>query len=106
MPAADERPDVIPSTVDAAYECVRVDRQTPSGELADPPAATGAPAPDGADGSATTSAPAPADGAGGGGRPLCPEGYVPRRRREDRVLDGKQVVTDKPPQRNPADPDR
>lgn len=90
MPADDERPDVIPSTVDPAYECVRADRQTPSGELAAPPA----PAPGGAP--AVRAQP----------EPLCPEGYVPRLRRRDYDIDGKRVITGAAPERNPSDPER
>jgi hypothetical protein len=35
----------------------------------------------------------------------CPDGYLPRRRsRGDYPLEGKQIVTDAPPIRNPEDP--
>jgi hypothetical protein len=76
-------PDVIPSTVDPDYECVRLGSQEPSGEVATPPT------------------PSPVDEA----PRLCPDGYVPRRRRRtDYDLDGKSVVTGDPPERNPDAP--
>jgi hypothetical protein len=78
----DERPDVIPSAVDPDYECVRLGSQVPSGEVAAPPG----PAPE-------------------RGTRLCPDGYVPRRRRRtDYDLRGKSVVTGDPPERNPDTP--
>ncbi len=76
-------PDVIPSPVDSAYECVRQDLQDPTGKVAEPP--TGR----------QTEAALPE---------LCPEGYVPRRRRHHYRLDGKRVQTGQPPERNPDAP--
>ena len=32
---------------------------------------------------------------------LCPDGYVPRRRRAPYRLEGKQIKTSEPPTRNP-----
>jgi len=85
MPAEDDRPPVIPSPVDPDVDCIRVDLQTPSGEIAQPPG----PDPPGAD-----AAPR-----------LCPEGYVPvRRKQRDYTLKGKVVVSDTEPKRNPEDP--
>jgi hypothetical protein len=86
MPTDEGRPAVIPSPVDPDIECVRVDPPGPTGEVASPPDAS----------------PAPDDEH----PPLCPEGYVPRRRRRtDYRLDGKLLVGDEPPERNPADRD-
>jgi hypothetical protein len=75
-------PDVIPSEVDPAYECVRigagVDGEAPA---APPPGAQ--PEPE--------------------GQRLCPEGYVPRRRRRPAYrLEGKRIRPSGPAQRNPA----
>ncbi len=68
MPTSDHRPLIIPSPVDPDVECVRIDTQVPSGELAQPPG------------------PSPTDG---DDSHLCPDGYVPRRRRRrDYTLNG------------------
>jgi hypothetical protein len=82
MPTDNDRPPVIPSPVDPEIECVRMDTQIPSDEIA-PPAPTGS-----------------------AGLPrLCPDGYVPRRRpRRDYTLEGKKIITGTPPKRNPNDP--
>jgi len=78
MMSVDE-PEVIPSAVDPDCECVKV---TPGPELSTPP-----------------------PGAVKLGRALCPEGYVPRRRRRATYqLRGKEVVTGSPPQPNPERP--
>ena len=83
MPPDDDRPPFIPSPVDPDVECVRTDTQVPSGELAQPP------------GPSPTSDDSPS---------LCPDGYVPsRRRRSDYTLNGKEIVTGTPPTRNPDD---
>ncbi len=84
MPADDDRPPVIPSPVDPEVECVRIDTQEPSGEIAQPPDQRPA---------------------GGGDAPkLCPDGYVPRRRRRrGYTAEGKRIITNKPPKRNPDD---
>jgi hypothetical protein len=85
MPTDNDRPSVIPSPVDPDVECVRIDTQVPSGELASPP---GPPLIRRDD-----------------SRSLCPEGYVPRRRRRgDYTLEGKEIITGTPPKRNPDDP--
>ena len=84
MPTEETRPLVIPSLVDPEVECVRIDAEAPSGELAQPPGPA-------APGGEATAGP-------------CPEGYVPRRKRGDYVLRGKEVVTERPPIRNPDDP--
>jgi len=84
MPTDDDRPLVVPSAVDPDVECVRIDSQTPTGGIAQ--------------------SPEPSEPDGSSGPPLCPEGYVPRRRRQPRTLDGKRVVTDSAPTRNPDDP--
>lgn len=75
-------PDVIPCELDPMYECVRLDSQAASGRVATPP---------------------PSD-EGQHGRRLCPEGYVPRRRRRRYQLAGKRIVDPggQPPTRNPA----
>ena len=67
---------VIPSPVDPNYECV--------------PVAAGQP---------------PSPPPGGREEPpgprLCPDGYVPRRRRRDYDLDGKTIRTHRPAEHNP-----
>jgi len=74
-----EEPEVIPSAVDPDCECVKV---TPGTKLSTPPP--------------------------GGvkiGRGLCPEGYLPRRRRRATYqLRGKEVITGRPPEPNPEPP--
>ncbi len=85
MPTDDDHPPIIPSPVDPDIVCIRIDTQVPSGELAQPP------------GQAPTG--------GGDTRKLCPDGYVPRRRRRrDYTLEGKRIVTNARPKRNPDDP--
>lgn len=85
MPAGDDRPPVIPSPVDPDVECVRIDTQVPSGDIAQPP---GQPPNEDDD------TPKP-----------CPDGYVPRRRsRRDYTAEGKRIITGKPPKQNPDDP--
>jgi hypothetical protein len=85
MADEDERPAVIPSPIDPDVECVRIDTQTPSGDVAGPPS--------------------PPAAAGEGTPKLCPDGYVPRRRqRADYTLEGKRVVGKGPPIRNPDEP--
>ncbi|MGH3241144.1 MAG: hypothetical protein ACRDNL_12250 [Spirillospora sp.] len=71
-----EGPEVVPSTVDDAYECVRADLD----DTARPPG------------------PQPPEATRPG---LCPEGYVPRLKRRDYELHGKRVETGTPPERNP-----
>lgn len=72
--------DVIPCEADPDYECVRIGSQTADDSVATPPPAV---------------AEAP------GGRRLCPDGYVPRRRRRPYDVQGKRVVRNEPPERNP-----
>lgn len=84
MPTDNDRPPVIPSPVDPEIECVRIDTQIPSDELAQPPGP-------------------PPTGSAGSPR-LCPDGYVPRRRpRRDYTLEGKEIITGTPRKRNPDD---
>lgn len=65
---------MIPSPVDPEVECVRAEG------LAEPPEPEAGPA----------------------GEPLCPPGYVPRRRRrEPYELHGKTIETGRPTERNP-----
>jgi hypothetical protein len=71
--------DVIPCEADPDYECVRLGSQSPASTVATPPDET----PD-----------TP------GGLRLCPEGYVPRRRRRPYRLEGKVVRRDQPPTHN------
>jgi hypothetical protein len=74
-------PDVIPSPVDPDVECVRIGSQDPTGVVAAPP---------------------PGGQGDAGGSGLCPDGYVPRRRRRpDARFEGKRVRTDRPAERNP-----
>jgi hypothetical protein len=75
-----EGPDVIPSPVDPDYECIRVDgRARPPGAGAEPDR--------------------PEEGAAPAA--LCPDGYVPRRKRRNYTLEGKEVRTGEPPLHNP-----
>ncbi len=76
----DER-DVIPCEADPDYECVRIGSQTTDGGMATPPPGV-AETPD--------------------ARRLCPDGYVPRRRRRPYDVQGKRVVRNAPPERNPG----
>jgi hypothetical protein len=75
--------DVFPSPVDPSYDCVPIGSQTPDGSVARPP-------PGG-----------PEDTGEKEGRPLCPDGFVPRLRRPDYRLWGKRVITGKPPEHRP-----
>jgi hypothetical protein len=74
-----DKPDVFPSPVDPDYECVPIDSAT-----ATPP-------------------PGPTDDAKAdpAATQLCPDGYVPRRRRAPYRLEGKKIKTSEPPTRNP-----
>ena len=69
---------VIPSPFDPDYECV-------------PVAAAGEPAP----------SPPPGGQKEPPGARLCPEGYVPRRRRREYDLDGKVIRAHRPAEHNP-----
>lgn len=71
-------PDVIRSVVNPDYDCVRMSEgvATPPG----PPAAEEDPSLE----------------------RLCPDGYVPRRRRRPYVLEGMEIRTGEPPTRNPG----
>ena len=74
-----DEPDVIPSLVDPDCECVK---GPPGANLNTPPP-----------GGVRT------------GRVLCPEGYLPRRRRRATYqLRGKEVDTNRPPEPNPEPP--
>lgn len=75
LPIAED--GVIPSPFDPDYECV------PVGTCADSPS----PPPGGQE---ESSAPR-----------LCPEGFVPRRRRREYDLEGKVIRTHRPAERNP-----
>jgi hypothetical protein len=79
MAATDPLPEVVPSTIDPDCDCVLVDADVAASP---PPAAT-------------------VDEA----QPLCPPGYVPRRRRRaDYELRGREVVSDHAPEENPEPP--
>jgi len=73
-----EEDGVIPSPFDPDYECVPV---------------------------ATEGEPPPSPPPGGQDEPpgprLCPDGYVPRRRRREYDLDGKVIRTHRPAEHNP-----
>lgn len=73
-----DEPDVIRSVVDPEYDCVRVshDQATPPGPLA-------------------------AEERESSSDRLCPDGYVPRRRRRPYVLEGKKLKSGDSPTRNP-----
>jgi hypothetical protein len=75
--------EIFPSFVDPDYDCIPIGSQTPDGRIAEPPN----------DGERET-------------KPLCPEGYVPQRRRKKYSLKGKVVVTDAAPERNPTAKDQ
>lgn len=79
------------SVVDPDYECVKVGSAAHSKHPAEPP-------PGGGKGTHP---------AGGEGLPaLCPEGYVPRRKRRRYILNGKRVRREGPAERNPdGDPE-
>jgi hypothetical protein len=70
---------IFPSLVDPECDCVPIGSQTPDGRVAAPPSDDE-----------------------GDAEPLCPEGYVPQRRRRKYDLEGKMVVTNAEPERNPA----
>ncbi|MBA3431262.1 MAG: hypothetical protein H0U16_07260 [Actinobacteria bacterium] len=74
-----EPSDVIPSEVDANYDCVRLGSAALGGEIAMPP-----------DGGMETDV-----------KRLCPDGYVPKRRRAPYRAKGKRIVRDGPGERNP-----
>jgi hypothetical protein len=74
--------EMFPSSVDPEYDCVPIGSQTPEGRVAAPP-----------------------DDDEREAEPLCPEGYVPQRRRRKYSLEGKVVVTGTEPKRNPAGDD-
>lgn len=73
-----EPPEVIPCAADPDFECVRIGSYV----AATPP-----------DGSAEVSEDR-----------LCPEGYVPRRRRPPYDSSGKIIQPGQPPERNPTEP--
>lgn len=73
----DDRPEVIPCDANPDYECVRIDTQTADGTVATPPPG---------------SDPARAE------QPLCPDGYVPRRRRRTQDVPGKRVMQKESPE--------
>jgi hypothetical protein len=70
---------IFPSLIDPECDCVPIGSQTPDGRVAAPPSDDE-----------------------GDAEPLCPEGYVPQRRRRKYDLEGKMVVTNAEPERNPA----
>jgi hypothetical protein len=73
-----ELPEVIPCAADPDFECVRI-----GSSVATPPA-----------GGSTE----------GSEDRLCPEGYVPRRRRRPYDSSGKIIQPGSPPERNPTEP--
>jgi hypothetical protein len=78
-----EGPDIIPSTVNPDYECVRIGGSAHP-ELAEPP-------------------PEASPHEEESGPALCPQGYVPRRRRRPSYeLEGKQIRSAGPPEHNPT----
>ena len=75
-------PDVIPSEVNPDYDCVRIGSTVPDRVVAAPPSEV-------------------AEAKKGR---LCPDGYVPRRRRRQYRLEGKRIVGEGPAERNPKPP--
>ncbi len=76
----EKRSKIFTSLVDPDFECVPIESQTPNGRVAEHPP-----------GSAQRS-----------GR-LCPEGFVPRRKRRRYTLDGKVIIDpESTPERNPS----
>jgi hypothetical protein len=85
-----EGPDVIPSPVDPDCECVRIGGSAHPEPLVEPPRTPESDTP-----SAEQQT----------GPALCPEGYVPRRRRRPRYeLDGKRIRSSGPAEHNPTRP--
>jgi hypothetical protein len=75
-----EPPDILPCEFDPDVECVRVGSRAED----------------------ATAAPPSGGSKAEGGQPLCPEGYVPRRRGDRGYsLEGKRVHKTSPPVRNP-----
>lgn len=79
-------PGIIRSLVDPRYECVPLGTGSPDGRVSQPP-----PGDVTTDEAVTASDQLPR---------LCPEGYVPRRRRPPYASDGKVVHTGAPPLHN------
>jgi hypothetical protein len=74
--------DIIPSPVDPNYECIPIESQVADGAVASHPPG----------------------GNRSSGRPICPDGYVPRRKtnRPRYKLNGKVIIDpDTVPERNP-----
>ena len=80
--SVDER-DIIPSPVDPDYECVPIGDAT-SGRQPTPPDQSGTPVDEPK------------------AQRLCPDGYVPRRKRRPYHLEGKEGRTGEPTERNPG----
>ena len=77
-------PDVLPCDADPDYECVRIGSQGLPRPASPPPGGRADPGP-----------------------ALCPEGYVPRRRRNRTYTsDGKVIHRTWPPERRPEEPER
>lgn len=82
-----EGPDIIPSPVNPDYECVRIGGSAHPEPLAEPPP----------DGSPIEEKSGPA---------LCPQGYVPRRRRRRTYeLEGKRIRSAGTAEHNPENDD-
>lgn len=78
-----EMQPMLTSEIDPKYECIPIQSQSLSGEIATPP---------------------PGDEVDSGQR-LCPEGYVPRLKRKSYLLEGKEIITpEAKPERNPSTP--
>jgi hypothetical protein len=83
MPIKNEMQQIFTSEINPNYECVPIESQTPSGEIASPPPG----------------------GEAESGQRLCPDGYVPRLKRKRYLLRGKEIVTpEAKPERNPSSP--
>ena len=83
MPIKSEMQQIFTSEINPNYECVPIESQTPSGEIASPPPG----------------------GEAESGQRLCPDGYVPRLKRKRYLLRGKEIITpEAEPERNPSSP--
>ncbi|MGJ5675588.1 MAG: hypothetical protein ACR9NN_18555 [Nostochopsis sp.] len=83
MPIKKEMQQIFTSEINPDYECIPIESQTPTGEIASPPPG----------------------GEAYSGQRLCPDGYVPRLKRKRYLLRGKEIVnSEAEPDKNPSSP--